>query len=490
MRAAIYVRVSTDEQAAEGVSLAMQEQRCRAAATASGATTSELFRDDGHSGRTLKRPAISDFLTRLDEFDLLVVWRLDRLSRSVRDWTNLAHTLAEAHVGFLSVSERFDATTPWGKAALSMLSVFSELFLDILSSNVTAAFDHLAAQGRRHGGTAFGYHWHDGAFAPHPTEAPYVRSIFERADRGAGLTTIARWLNGQHVPQKYSGTHWSYAQVREILRNPLYTGRLRWHGEIVPGSHEPLVAMDVWQRVQRLLDGRVRTRGQAARHLTPLLRCGLCGGHIHINTANRNASGAYQVYLQCHARTMAPVSDRHASVLAAEQKIIAVIWRHTELLIGEGDLTAAIAEAQSRAATGAAPLDATRKRLAELDAERLVNLEAARRGLITMEELERENAPLMRDRERLLGELARATPPMELEAWSEIASMGSERVLTRFRDEAGVEVQLLFLRGLYDHVALLPGRVRFIYVADLRPQVERNLPRYYSPSRGLTDLPF
>lgn len=121
MIAALYLRVSTEEQAREGLSLSVQEERCREAALADGAEQVRVFRDDGYSGTTLDRPALQELLASLEAVDVVYVWKLDRLSRSVRDMANLTAGFAETGVGLKSVFASFARCSPAYNALMPVL---------------------------------------------------------------------------------------------------------------------------------------------------------------------------------------------------------------------------------------------------------------------------------------------------------------------------------------------------------------------------------
>ncbi len=488
MRAAIYVRVSTEEQARGGVSLEFQEERCRDAAIKAGAEIIEVFRDPGHSGSTLNRPGLQQLLGRLDEFDLLVVWKLDRLSRSVRDWSNLMHALAEKHVGFVSVSEQFDFTSPWGKAALNMLATFSELFLDILRSNITAALHHLAHQGRKPAGTAYGYRRENKRLVVVPEEAAVVRRLFREFNEGASLAELARRLNRDRVPCPRGGKYWRVNIIERILTNPMYIGQFVYGGEVFEGEHEAIIGEDEYYKAQQRLELRKKGPRNSRCQFTALFRCGVCGAPVRRQTGGRKPH--YIHNLRCARNFYLPPEARHERIIVAEQKVMAVVWRHTELLLSDGAWRRAVMKRLKKRGRTDDRARELRRRVDELEERIRVNLEAAQRGALPADMLVSANEPLVRERERLLDALAaREQSQPDLEALRELASSAPADVLARWRDEADTEKQLMFLLTLYSRVEIFRGYVVFHYAGDVLPPERRDLPRYYSPKRG-TPLPF
>jgi site-specific DNA recombinase len=151
VRACAYLRCSTSEQAEEGLSLEFQEAAVRKAAKQAGTVSLEVFCDAGYTGMKLKRPALQKLLTRLPEFDLLLVWRVDRLARPLRHRLELLDTCMDAGVAFRSCTENIDLDTIIGKAMVQMMGVFAELEVGQLRERVRAALAHRAAQGLTHG---------------------------------------------------------------------------------------------------------------------------------------------------------------------------------------------------------------------------------------------------------------------------------------------------------------------------------------------------
>jgi len=481
--AAIYLRVSTDEQAREGVSLAVQEQACRAAALAAGFSNVVTFRDDGYSGTSLKRPALQELLTRLHEWEAVFVWRLDRLSRSVADWSALLRRFQEASVGFHSVTERVDATSPMGRAMLGVMAVFAELFVDVLKENVKAALQHVAESGRRPTGIAYGYIRRDKALVIVPEEAQIVREVFRRVAKGEPWVHIAQDLNARQVPLKAGGVVWYSQHIRNLVTQPLYLGKFRWRGEVLPGNHEPLVSASAWRQVQSIIAARAHTGGRPARHLTSLFRCGLCGGACTINVRRARE----ETYIHCSVRAVDPTAHRYVGV--AEAKLVAVVWRHTELLLAEGDMGRALEAAKARREGGSERRRALQRRLREI-AEALGRAVRLAHAGVPQDVIERENAPLVLEGEQLEGELRGLVAGPEgrdLERW---AAQGSAGVVRASREQLPVEQQLILLRRVYERVEIFPDRVRFVYRGAVLPPQERLLPRYFAPKRGIVDVGF
>lgn len=293
MRAALYTRVSTDEQAREGVSLAAQREALVAFCRSQGWDVADVYTDDGFSGKNLDRPAMQRLLRDVaaKAVDVVLVYRLDRLSRRQRDVLHLIEDVFDlAGVGFRSATESFDTTTPAGKAMLGMLSVFAQLERETIVERTRMGKAQAAKEGRWKGGyVTFGYRYEPGTdiLQVDPLTAPTVRLAFDLyVTKAMGFEAIARYLSGENPDgRKYTtprgAPQWRLAAVRYLLRNPAYAGYSVHKGALHEGRHEPLVPRDVWEAAQRIRQGRAD--GQAAKKaalLSGVLRCAECGGKM------------------------------------------------------------------------------------------------------------------------------------------------------------------------------------------------------------------
>lgn len=149
-KAAGYVRVSTDEQAREGISLDNQVARIKAFASAKDWDLIRIYRDEGRSGKSLKRPKVRELIVdaKAGKFDVVIVYRVDRLTRKQRDlWLLIEDVFEDNGIGFVSVNEPFDTTAAIGKASLGMIGIFAQLERDMISERTRDALAHKKDQG-------------------------------------------------------------------------------------------------------------------------------------------------------------------------------------------------------------------------------------------------------------------------------------------------------------------------------------------------------
>ena len=233
-RAALYIRVSTLEQAQEGYSVGEQKERLIAYCKAQDWIIADIYVDGGYTGSNLKRPGIQKLITETDKFDLVLVYKLDRLSRSQRDTLYLIDAVFRPNsVDFVSMQESFDTSSPFGKAMIGLLAVFAQLEREQIKERTWMGRVARAKTGLYHGGgnIPIGYDYSDGKLTINPYEAEQVRKIFEWYLSGLSLKAVTDRLQDEGYTNKYS-SYSSWSSVRNILENETYTGKMRF-GEIV-----------------------------------------------------------------------------------------------------------------------------------------------------------------------------------------------------------------------------------------------------------------
>lgn len=228
MVAAVYVRVSTDQQAEDGYSLAEQERLCKTTVEGHEWTLGKVYRDDGYSGKTLDRPALKELMEdiRLGVVDAVIVYKLDRLSRSLKDtMTIIEDVLLPNDVHLVSLKETLDTSTPWGRAMIGILASFNQLDRETIVQRTTMGKKAKAAKGGFLGGnTPYGYAVAQKKLEVVEDEARVVRQIFDMTDSGMSLRAIADALAFKGVKNRH-GSPMTYPTIHTIVKNrDIYLG--------------------------------------------------------------------------------------------------------------------------------------------------------------------------------------------------------------------------------------------------------------------------
>lgn len=254
-RVALYTRVSTEDQAKEGFSLDAQLERLRYYAKAQGWHVAGEYVDEGHSGRTTKRPAYGRMMDEVASWDTLLVLKMDRIHRNSRNFMAMMDELRRRNKEFASVTESLDTSTAMGRFVMDIIQRIAQLESDQIGERTFVGMEQKAKQG---GGSLgkpapFGYRYGaEGTLTPVPEEAAVVQALFQRFADGSGKQELADWLNRQGL-QGRRGAAWGRQQVDHVLRNPTYAGALAWEDQVQAGQHAAIVAAELFDRVQAIL---------------------------------------------------------------------------------------------------------------------------------------------------------------------------------------------------------------------------------------------
>ena len=220
-----YVRVSTDEQAREGVSLSAQEARIRAFAVATGSDLAEVVIDDGQSAKSLARPGLHRILTavRSGAVSGLIVLKLDRLTRSVRDLNELLDLLARHGTALISVSESLDTASAAGRLMVNMLGCVGQWESEANGERTAFALAHKRHNGQVYSRTPFGYDRKGDVLIPNVMQQKALAMARRMAAKGASLRKIASKLTKKgFAPPR--GQQWYASGVRSVLNSKISTG--------------------------------------------------------------------------------------------------------------------------------------------------------------------------------------------------------------------------------------------------------------------------
>lgn len=301
-RAALYVRVSTLEQAQEGYSIGEQRERLIAYCKAHDWAISDIYVDGGYSGSNLKRPGIQKLMSETDKFDVVLVYKLDRLSRSQRDTLYLIEEIFLPNsVNFVSMQESFDTSSPFGKAMIGLLAVFAQLEREQIKERTRMGRIARAKIGLFHGGgkIPIGYDYQDGKLVVNPYEAEQVRKIFDWYLEGLSFNKIAIRLRDEGYTNRKGG-YLNWTSVRNVIRCAACTGRIIFGDIVVENAHEAIISKKQFDDAQvfgKLKKGNYyRHNFRAKNMLTGFLICGYCGARYH-----KYSSAAY-FYYSCYSR--------------------------------------------------------------------------------------------------------------------------------------------------------------------------------------------
>lgn len=224
MKVVGYIRVSTDEQANEGVSLDNQRKRIEAFCVAKDWELVDIYEDAGKSGKDLNRDGIQKLIKNCNKgiFYAVIVYKVDRITRRQRDlWYLIDDVFEPNDIGFVSINEPFDTTSAIGKACLGMIGVFAQLERDLIAERTRDALKYKKEKGDYLGTVPLGYDIVDGELQEKDDELAIVKYAKRLRAGGYSLGKIAETLNDEDRPTKRGGK-WHKSTIRYLLNNALY----------------------------------------------------------------------------------------------------------------------------------------------------------------------------------------------------------------------------------------------------------------------------
>lgn len=300
MRVFLYLRVSSKEQI-EGYSLGEQEERLRAFCKAKGWKVAKVFNDGGYSGANINRPALSDLVRAIEnhQADAVLVYKLDRLSRSQKDTLTLIDTFLQNQCDFISMTENFDTSSPFGRAMIGILSVFAQLEREQIKERMQMGKEGRAKQGKYHGGgvSPVGYDYKDGHLVINEFEALHVREMHELFQQGVPLRVINKKIN-----EKF-GKYYEARTIKRTLKNPLYIGKIKHNTTLYDGEHQPIIDEETFNKTKELLDALPKsTKPNMNTYLGGILYCGQCGAKYGVKMAKDTRYNRTYRYYMCHSK--------------------------------------------------------------------------------------------------------------------------------------------------------------------------------------------
>lgn len=301
-KAALYIRVSTQEQV-ENYSIEVQRERLEAFCKSKGWDIYNVYIDGGYSGASLERPDLQRLLKDLNNIDAVVVYKLDRLSRSQKDTLELIEDyFLKNKVDFVSITETLDTSTPFGKAMIGILSVFAQLERETIAERMRMGHIKRAENGLRGMGGDYdpaGYSRVEGKLVIKQDEAKHIQRAFDLYEQYHSITQVQKKLKEEGF------IVWRFRRYRDILENPLYIGRVRFAGELYKGAHESIITQKQFERVQVLLGRHKGNNAHKAKTslLSGLITCQQCGEKfVSYSTGKSEKNTVRYYYYICRAR--------------------------------------------------------------------------------------------------------------------------------------------------------------------------------------------
>lgn len=314
MSVGLYIRVSTQEQAKEGYSIGEQEERLKNYCKAMLWDIYKIYVDPGYSGGDTDRPGLQDMIKDVEEgkLDKVVVYKLDRLSRSQLDTLYLIEKVFLANnTDFVSMSENFDTSTPFGRAMIGILAVFAQLEREQIKERMNMGKEARAKEGKWGGGSTepigYDYDVTRDLLVVNAYEAMQVRELFDLFLKGTPLRTIETLFLEKGYEHKHG--KWDPKAMRRVLRSKVYRGFIKYRGEYYKADHDPIITEEMLTEAIKLLDQRAEhfrmtgvKPGVQTSYLGGLLHCKHCGGKYTKQSGKKWKGNPAPLYYTCYSR--------------------------------------------------------------------------------------------------------------------------------------------------------------------------------------------
>lgn len=345
VKTGIYLRVSTEEQAKEGFSIHAQKEKLTSYANINDWDIYDFYIDDGISGKNITdRPSIKRLIedVKSGKVNNVLIYKLDRLTRSVKDLINLIELFEEHNCSFNSVTEKLDTSNAVGRMFIKIIGIFAEFERENLAERVSFGYEQKTREGNytnTNGVNGYDYIIGSGELVVNEVEKDIVNRIFDLYLEGNSMLKIARKFNIEQVPTKRGGD-WSQSTIKSILTNPLYIGKIRYgvgkknqtKAFKVDGSQETIIDEIKFNKVQQVMEKRkhfINKKYPSERaYFTTALRCAKCGAKFHPKMSKKENSDTYYITYYCNNKQLSRCSCSgisHIKVLDAFEKYIANI---------------------------------------------------------------------------------------------------------------------------------------------------------------------
>ena len=353
LRVALYVRVSSQEQADEGYSIGEQTERLQKYAEAMGWDIHKIYIDPGYSGGNMDRPGLNEMIKDIKsgKIDTVVVYKLDRLSRSQFDTLFLIEKVFLAHnTDFVSMTENFNTNSPLGRAMIGFLAVFAQLEKDKINERTLMGKEARAKQGKWGGGATepIGYDYDPltELLTVNEYEKLQILEAVELFLKGTPLRTICTIFHNKgytYVGKGGRASEWDPKILKYAFRNKTYLGYIKYRDEWYKAEHDPILDEETFNKLQKLMDQRQeayakhtkRASGQTT-YLGGMLYCKQCHAKYAKQSGRKWKNNEPPLYYVCYSRNQKVYKMTTYIYKKDEHNEIRMYWRAsvTQLLQG------------------------------------------------------------------------------------------------------------------------------------------------------------
>jgi site-specific DNA recombinase len=342
LRVAVYIRVSTEEQATEGYSISAQREKLKAYCIAQDWDVVGFYVDEGISAKDMNRPQLQQMIKDIEDgkIDCVLVYRLDRLTRSVLDLYKLLNIFEKHNCKFKSATEVYDTTTAIGRLFITLVAALAQWERENMGERIRLGLQEKVRQGKyAHNQRPFGYNLdlETGTLTINEEEAKVVRLIVDLyLKKGYGANRICKYLNERNITTR-DGNAWNDKPLMQLLKNPLYAGTIRWGKEYentlyVENAVPAIIDKETFEEIQKTIEKR---RGLSPKQVSSeyifsgVFKCNQCGhSMVGYKVYYKNVKGeriSYKNYRCFRKKTGECKGMRTVSELALEKSFLSYL---------------------------------------------------------------------------------------------------------------------------------------------------------------------
>lgn len=469
---ALYIRVSTEEQAREGYSIDTQVNKLSAYAEFSGWQNIVLFIDEGESAKDMNRPEMIRLINLIKKGKVIAVVTLavDRLSRNLLDMLRFIELCEEHETAYICATLNFDTSTPIGRMVLQILAAFAEFERSMIASRVKSNMMDIAEKKKRYLAVPpFGYIFDEGKnLIIIDEEAEWIRKAANMFIAGHGYRAVAKWLNENGVRTR-KGAPWSSSTVRQMLTNELYIGKVIWNRRyydkngkmhwrdpsewvVCENAHPAILTDEQWGEINKRITRRMPKGGQkqAKYKLSGLMHCGYCEASMVSRRYGNKGPHREQFIFVCQQyQKNASCRFNYIFIEEAEKAVYEALEELAEgyINIPEDDLTSASRSLEEEFARREVIIDMKFQR----------QIQAYENGLIGERDLRLARERVEKERQLLQEEKKRMKAPDRIEIIHTIQSQAKQ--LLWLWENAELQVIQNALRTIINSVIVLDGQI-------------------------------
>lgn len=444
---ALYERVSTDRQAEQGNSIPEQKDRLEKFCHAFGWKDYVHYTDAGFTGAKRDRPALNKLIKDIEKgkVNKVLVYKLDRLSRSQKDtlWL-IEDKMLSNGCDFISISENFDTSTPFGRAMIGILAVFAQLEREQIKERMNMGKIGRAKDGKRNGGGCpVGYDYINGKLIVNEYEAMQIREIHRMYQEGYSIKLIVRTLRSKGYSHKYG--QWIENRVRSSLLNKLYIGKISYNGIFYDGEQEPIIDEDTYNRSYAIWQSHdYSSNKKTGKHsyLCGLIFCAQCTARYGLQTSRYK--GKIYNYYRCYSQRITNVTmvkDENCKNRTYRMtELDDIIFNEIKKLSVDPDGVSQLIEKKE---DNAGKIKLLRKEIAKVENQRSRFMDLYGLGSFTLDEIQGKIEPLNVQLSNLEKEISslendKALPEKEavqlLSSWDDVLNSGDHDMIKSLID--------------------------------------------------------